>query len=88
MEVRPGPVATASLPPGRPWLSGGAPEARPVAVAAGVDAITSAFLGLKPHAVFISLGLVAVLAVINLRGVKSSGTIFAVSTYGSIASCF
>jgi hypothetical protein len=42
-----------------------------VSVAAGVDAITSAFLTLKPHAVFISLGLVAVVALLNrIFGVK------------------
>jgi amino acid transporter len=46
-----------------------------VSVAAGVDAAT-AFLWLKPHAVLISLGLVAVVAVMNLRGVKESGTVF------------
>src|SRR5829696_3998053 len=59
-----------------------------VSVAAGVDAITSAFLQLKPHAVLISLGLVAVLAVMNLRGVKESGTVFAIPTYGFIAVVF
>jgi len=59
-----------------------------VSVAAGVDAITSAFLVLKPHAVFISLGLVAVVALLNLRGVRESGTIFAIPTYGFIAVVF
>jgi amino acid transporter len=55
-----------------------------VSVAAGVDAITSAFLVLRPAAVGISLGFVALLAVLNLRGVKESGTVFAVPTYGFI----
>jgi amino acid transporter len=59
-----------------------------VSVAAGVDAITSAFLQLKPHAVLISLGLVAVLAVMNLRGVRESGTVFAIPTYGFMAVVF
>src|SRR5215207_7324368 len=59
-----------------------------VSVAAGVDAITSAFLPLKPHAVFISLGLVAVVALLNLRGVRESGTVFAIPTYGFIAVVF
>jgi amino acid transporter len=59
-----------------------------VSVAAGVDAITSAFLTLKPHAVFISLGLVAVVALLNLRGVRESGTIFAIPTYGFIGVVF
>src|SRR4029078_11059465 len=56
-----------------------------VSVAAGVDAITSAFLGLEPLAVPLSLGFVALLALMNLRGVKESGTIFAIPTYGFIA---
>ncbi|HEX6077131.1 MAG TPA: APC family permease [Micromonosporaceae bacterium] len=59
-----------------------------VSVAAGVDAITSAFLATEPYAVVISLGLVVVLAVMNLRGVKESGTVFAVPTYGFIAVIF
>ena len=59
-----------------------------VSVAAGVDAITSAFLSLRPYAVALSLLFVAVLAVMNLRGVKESGTVFAIPTYGFIAVVF
>jgi amino acid transporter len=59
-----------------------------VSVAAGVDAITSAFLGLRPYAVELSLLFVAVLALMNLRGVKESGTVFAIPTYGFIAVVF
>jgi amino acid transporter len=59
-----------------------------VSVAAGVDAITSAFLSLRPHAVALSLLFVAVLALMNLRGVKESGTVFAIPTYGFIAVVF
>ncbi|HEU4423570.1 MAG TPA: APC family permease [Pilimelia sp.] len=59
-----------------------------VSVAAGVDAITSAFLTLRPHAVLISLGFIGLLALMNLRGVKESGTVFAVPTYGFIAVIF
>src|SRR6266540_596198 len=59
-----------------------------VSVAAGVDAITSAFLVLKPFAVVISLGFVALLTLMNLRGVKESGTVFAIPTYGFIAVVF
>jgi amino acid transporter len=59
-----------------------------VSVAAGVDAITSAFLTLKPHAVLISLCFVGLLALMNLRGVKESGTVFAIPTYGFIAVIF
>jgi amino acid transporter len=56
-----------------------------VSVAAGVDAITSAFLTLKPLAVVLSLGFVALLALMNLRGTKESGTVFAIPTYGFVA---
>jgi amino acid transporter len=59
-----------------------------VSVAAGVDAITSAVLTLRPHAVLISLLFVGLLTVMNLRGVKESGTIFAIPTYGFIAVVF
>jgi amino acid transporter len=59
-----------------------------VSVAAGVDAITSAFLTLKPAAVLICLLCVAVLALMNLRGVRESGTVFAIPTYGFVAVVF
>ncbi|MBO0868357.1 MAG: APC family permease [Micromonosporaceae bacterium] len=59
-----------------------------VSVAAGVDAITSAFLTLRPLSVLLSLGFVALLALLNLRGVKESGTIFAIPTYGFVAVVF
>jgi len=55
-----------------------------VSVAAGVDAMTSAFLVLRPYAVAISLGFVALLALVNLRGIKESGSLFAVPTYGFV----
>ncbi|MEU4191667.1 APC family permease [Kribbella sp. NPDC026611] len=56
-----------------------------VSVAAGVQNIVSALPQLGPHAVAVSIGLVAVLALMNLRGVKESGTAFAIPTYGFIA---
>ncbi|MGE5830858.1 MAG: APC family permease [Micromonosporaceae bacterium] len=59
-----------------------------VSVAAGVDAITSAFLVLRPDAVLISLCFVGLLTLMNLRGVKESGTVFAIPTYGFIAVVF
>jgi amino acid transporter len=56
-----------------------------VSVVAGVAAITSAVPALVPHAVALSLGLVTVLTLVNLRGVKESGRAFAVPTYGFVA---
>ncbi|OLE25976.1 MAG: DNA-binding protein [Actinobacteria bacterium 13_1_20CM_3_71_11] len=59
-----------------------------VSVAAGVANIVSAFPQLAPYSVAICVGMVAVLAVLNLRGVKESGTIFAIPTYGFILMIF
>jgi amino acid transporter len=55
-----------------------------VSVAAGVANIVSAMPALGPHAVGVSAAMIAVLALMNLRGVKESGTAFAVPTYGFI----
>jgi amino acid transporter len=59
-----------------------------VSVAAGVANIVSAFPRLTPYAVPICIGMVVVLAVMNLRGIKESGTVFAIPTYGFIAMIF
>lgn len=52
-----------------------------VSTAAGMDAVTSAFPQLQHYAVIMCIGIVAVITVINLRGVRESGAIFAVPTY-------
>src|SRR5829696_4957390 len=52
-----------------------------VSVSAGVDNIISAFPDLNPQRVTIALVLVALLAAMNLRGVRESGKAFAVPTY-------
>ncbi len=59
-----------------------------VSVVAGVANVVSAFPVLAPHAVLLSVGLVAVLAMMNLRGVKESGTVFAIPTYAFVGSVF
>lgn len=59
-----------------------------VSVVAGVAAITSAVPSLAPHAVALSLAFVAVLTVMNLRGVKESGRAFALPTYGFVAAVY
>jgi amino acid transporter len=59
-----------------------------VSVAAGVANIVSAVPELAPHAVGLALGLVVLLAVMNLRGVRESGTVFAIPTYGFVACVF
>jgi amino acid transporter len=59
-----------------------------VSVAAGVANIVSAIPSLAPHVVVLSIGLVGLLALMNLRGVKESGKFFAVPTYGFIVCVF
>src|SRR5256886_9600627 len=56
-----------------------------VSVAAGVDNIVSAFPRLAGDKVLLNVVLIALLALINLRGVKESGTAFAIPTYGFVA---
>lgn len=55
-----------------------------VSVAAGVAALTSAFSGLRNHQVLLSVGLIAFLAMANLRGAKESGRLFAPFVYGYV----
>ena len=59
-----------------------------VSVAAGVAAVTSAFPELFPHRVTLALAAVLLLMVINLRGARESGRIFAVPTYAAIGVMF
>jgi amino acid transporter len=55
-----------------------------VSVTAGTDAITSAAPSLNDHRIIIAVSLVALVALANLRGVRESGTLFAVPTYGFV----
>jgi amino acid transporter len=59
-----------------------------VSVVAGVSAITSAVPMTAPHAVSMSLGFVAVLMLVNLRGVRETGKTFAIPTYGFVVGIF
>jgi amino acid transporter len=52
-----------------------------VSISAGVAAITSAFPSLRPERVLICLGFIAVMMLMNLRGLKESGRLFAGPTY-------
>ncbi len=52
-----------------------------VSVSSGVAQITSAFPALYPHRVLIAVSLVVFVMIMNLRGVKESGTAFAIPTY-------
>ncbi|MFD9727231.1 APC family permease [Streptomyces sp. NPDC059072] len=55
-----------------------------VSVVSGVSAITSAIPALSDHEVVLSVGFVVLLTVMNLRGVRESGRIFAIPTYGFV----
>jgi amino acid transporter len=52
-----------------------------VGISAGVTALTSAVPRLQPHTLLICLGILALLAVVNLRGVKDTGTAFILPTF-------
>ena len=59
-----------------------------VSISSGVEQITSAFQGLIPFRVEIAVAIIILMTIVNLRGVKESGRIFAVPTYfflGSMA---
>ncbi len=57
-----------------------------VSIAAGTAAIASAVPALRTHLVGVSLLLLVLLTLINLRGVKESGALFAVPTYVYVGS--
>jgi amino acid transporter len=52
-----------------------------VSVSAGVAALTSAFPLLYPYRVVLGIGLVVLIAVANLRGLRESGRVFAAWSY-------
>jgi amino acid transporter len=52
-----------------------------VSISAGVAAITSAVPELRGHRVGLGLGLIGLITLANLRGLKEAGTIFAAPTY-------
>lgn len=52
-----------------------------VSISSGVAQIASAFPGLNPYRVEMALLVILVMTLVNLRGVRESGAIFAVPTY-------
>jgi amino acid transporter len=59
-----------------------------VSITAGVDAILSAAPGLEHVQVPLVLGFILFVTLMNLRGVRESGTLFAIPTYGFVLSIF
>jgi len=58
-----------------------------VSVASGVAAITTAFPELHDLRVYLAVGLIVLLALANLRGLRESGRFFAVPTYFFVVLC-
>lgn len=56
-----------------------------VGISAGVGAIVSAVPSLQPHALALCLGILVVLTLINLRGVREAGLAFMAPTYVFVA---
>lgn len=52
-----------------------------VGISAGVGALVSAVPSLLPHMVSLCLGILLVITILNLRGVREAGVVFAVPTY-------
>jgi len=59
-----------------------------VSISAGVAQITSAFSELRPYRVEIAIGVIFLMTVVNLRGVKESGRVFAIPTYFFLLTMF
>src|SRR5574341_33861 len=59
-----------------------------VSISSGVAQITSAFPALHDLRVEIALGMIVIMTIVNLRGVKESGFIFSIPTYFFLAMMF
>ncbi|CAN5693236.1 APC family permease [soil metagenome] len=57
-----------------------------VSITAGVDAIVSAAIALMPFRVALVVALIALVMLVNLRGVRESGAFFSIPTYAFILS--
>lgn len=55
-----------------------------VSIAAGVNAIVSAIPALLPYRILLNVLFIALMTLINLRGVRESGAVFAPPTYGFV----
>ena len=52
-----------------------------VGISAGVGALVSAFPSLLPHTLALCLGILLLITIVNLRGVKEAGGVFMIPTY-------
>ena len=89
-------VSKDNLGRGASWLAGAAILSDyvltvAVSISAGVKAISSAFPDIHffhDHRVLIGIGIILLITWLNLRGVRESGTIFAIPTYAFVAGVF
>lgn len=56
-----------------------------VGISAGIGALISAIPGLQPHTLALALGALAILTLVNLRGVRDTGLAFLIPTYLFVA---
>ena len=57
-----------------------------VGISAGVGALVSAAPQLQPHTLAICLGILAIITIVNLRGVREAGIVFMLPTYAFLGS--
>ena len=57
-----------------------------VGISAGVGALVSAVPQLQPHTLAICLGILVVVTIVNLRGVREAGVFFMIPTYAFLGS--
>jgi amino acid transporter len=55
-----------------------------VGISAGVGALISAVPSLQPHTVSLCVGILILITILNLRGVREAGTAFAIPTYAFV----
>jgi amino acid transporter len=59
-----------------------------VSLTAGVEAIASAFPALWPHRVVLSLGMLLLITLLNLRGLRETGTVLSIPVYAFLGAFF
>src|SRR4051812_15854653 len=52
-----------------------------VSIAAGVEALESAYPALHDYSVYLGMGIIFLITLVNLRGIRESGTVFMLPTY-------
>src|SRR5580700_4246093 len=57
-----------------------------VGISAGVGALVSAVPSLQPHTLAMCLGILVLITIVNLRGVRETGVLFMVPTYAFLGS--